>query len=144
MLTLQEIKRILPHREPFLMIDRITELTPGISARGVKAVSANEWFFQGHFHEEKIMPGVLIVESMAQVGAVAILTKPECRGLIALLGSIRKARFHKSVRPGDLIMIRTEITAWKDGFGTGQAEALVDGERAASTELVFRVQPRED
>jgi 3-hydroxyacyl-[acyl-carrier-protein] dehydratase len=74
---------------------------------------------------------------------VAILTKPECQGYIALLGSIRKARFHRSVRPGDLLMIESEITAWKDGFGTGQAEALVDGERVAGTELVFHVQPRE-
>lgn len=144
MLTVDEIKRIIPHREPFLMIDRIVELSPGESGTGIKAVSANEWYFQGHFEGMKIMPGVLVIESMAQVGAVIILTKPEYKGCIALFGGIRKARFHKSVYPGDMLRLETVITSWKEGFGLGDAKAFVDGQLVASAELVFSVKPAEE
>lgn len=144
MLTVEDIKKIIPHREPFLMIDRIEELTPGVSAKGVKTVSANEWYFRGHFEDIKIMPGVLVVESMAQVGAVVILSRPEYAGCIALFGGIRKARFHKSVRPGDTLRLETVITAWKEEFGVGEARATVEGELVAAAELSFSVKPREE
>lgn len=144
MLTVEDIKKIIPHREPFLMIDRIEDLRPGVSAAGIKAVSANEWYFQGHFEGVKIMPGVLIVESMAQVGAVIILTRPEYAGCIALFGGIRKARFYRSVYPGDTLRLDTAITAWKEGFGVGEASATVEGELVAAAELTFSIKPREE
>lgn len=144
MLTIDEIKKILPHREPFLMVDRIEDYKPGDYGRGIKAVSANEWYFQGHFHDVKIMPGVLIIESLAQVGAIIILTKPENQGKIALFGGIRKARFYKSAYPGDILRLETVITSWKEGFGIGSGKAYVGDELAASAELTFSVKAKEE
>ena len=100
-LGIEAIKKILPHREPFLMVDRVDELVPGVSAKGVKAVSGNEWYFQGHFDQKKVMPGVLIIEALAQAGGIAILTLDAMRGKLAFLGKLNNARFYAPVVPGD-------------------------------------------
>ena len=136
---IEEIKRILPHREPFLMVDRVDELEPGLRAKGVKAVSANEWFFQGHFAETKVMPGVLIVEALAQTGGIALLTKDAMRGKLAFLGRIRNARFFAPVVPGDRLELETKIDAVNGGIGTGTGVATVDGQEVAECELVFAI-----
>ncbi len=139
MLDIQEIKKILPHREPFLMIDRIDELKAGVKAKGVKAVSGNEWFFMGHFAETKVMPGVLIVEAMAQTGGIALLTMEEMAGKLAFLGKIKNARFHEKVVPGDTLVIETTIDAFKGSVGTGAGKAYVQDKLVASCELVFAI-----
>jgi len=137
MLGIDDIKNILPHREPFLMIDRIDELVPGESAKGVKAVSGNEWFFQGHFADKKIMPGVLIIEAIAQTGGVALLTKDELKGKLAFLGRIKNARFNEPVVPGDVLELDTVIETIKGNVGMGSGKAYVRGKVVASCELVF-------
>jgi len=137
MLGIDDIKNILPHREPFLMIDRIDELVPGESAKGVKAVSGNEWFFQGHFADKKIMPGVLIIEAIAQTGGVALLTKDELKGKLAFLGRIKNARFNEPVVPGDVLELDTVIETIKGNIGMGSGKAYVRGKVVASCELVF-------
>lgn len=137
MLGIDDIKQILPHREPFLMIDRVDELQPGVSAKGVKAVSGNEWFFMGHFADKKIMPGVLIVEAIAQMGAVALLTNDELKGKLAFLGKIKNARFNEMVVPGDLLELETTIEIVKGNIGIGNGKAYVKGKIVASCELVF-------
>ena len=102
-LNIEQIEALLPHRYPFLLVDRILECTPGQGAKGMKCVTANEPFFQGHFPGYKVMPGVLIIEALAQVGAVAILSVPENKGKLALFGGIKNARFKRQVRPGDVL-----------------------------------------
>ncbi len=134
---IDEIKQILPHREPFLMVDRVDELEPGVRAKGVKAVSANEWFFQGHFAETKVMPGVLLVEALAQVGGIALLTLDDTRGRLAFLGKIANARFYAPVIPGDLLELETCIDALNGSVGTGTGIAVVSGKKVASCSLVF-------
>ena len=109
MLNIDDIKKIIPHRYPFLLIDRITEIVPGKSATGYKNVSANELFFQGHFPQEMVMPGVLIIESLAQTGAVALLSEEENRGRLAYFGGINKAVFKRKVVPGDCLKLEIEI-----------------------------------
>jgi 3-hydroxyacyl-[acyl-carrier-protein] dehydratase len=138
-LSIEDIKKILPHREPFLMVDRVDELESGVMAKGVKAVGANEWFFQGHFAEHKVMPGVLIVEAMAQMGAIALLTMEEMKGRLAFLGKIKNAKFSDKVVPGDLLVLETQIDAVKGSIGTGRGSATVDGRQVATCELVFAV-----
>ncbi len=134
---IDQIKRILPHREPFLMVDRVDELVPGVSAKGVKAVSANEWFFQGHFAETKVMPGVLIVEALAQAGGIALLTQENMRGKLAFLGKLTNARFHAPVVPGDLLELDARIDAVNGAVGKGSGVATVRGQKVASCEFVF-------
>lgn len=134
---IEEIKRILPHREPFLMVDRVDELEPGVRAKGVKAVSANEWFFQGHFAEVKVMPGVLIVEALAQTGGIALLTLDGMRGRLAFLGKITNARFYAPVVPGDLLELETRIDALNGAVGMGTGIATVGGRKVATCSLVF-------
>ncbi len=136
-LNIDQIEKILPHRYPFLLVDKITECVPGESAVGYKCVSGNEPFFQGHFPGYKVMPGVLIVEALAQVGAVAVLTEPENQGKLALFGGIKNARFKKQVRPGDRLELRCKLTARKGPVGIGTAEAYLDGELACKAELTF-------
>lgn len=138
-LGIEAIKQILPHREPFLMVDRVDELTPGVSARCVKAVSGNEWYFQGHFDEKKVMPGVLIVEALAQAGGIAILTLEEMRGKLAFLGKITSARFHAPVVPGDLLELDSKITAVNGMVGMGTGTARVAGKKVCSCEFVFAI-----
>lgn len=136
-LDINEIKKIIPHRYPFLLVDKITELEEGKSAVGYKNVTANEYFFNGHFPEEPVMPGVLIIEALAQVGAVAILSKEEFKGKIAYFGGINKAKFRKKVIPGDVLKLNIELTKIKGVAGVGKAVATVDGKVAAEAELLF-------
>ena len=130
-----EIMQILPHRFPFQLIDRITACEPGQSAAGRKC----EQFFCGHFPQKHVMPGVLILEAMAQVGAVALLTEEENRGKIVLFGGVKHARFKRQVTPGDVLEIRCELTARRGPVGIGKAEARVDGKLAAAAELSFAI-----
>lgn len=139
-LSVEEIKTILPHREPFLMLDRVEDYVPGEYARAVKSVSANEWFFLGHFAETKVMPGVLIVEALAQTGGIALLTLDTVRGKLAFLGRIRNARFYAPVVPGDRLELATKIDAVNGSVGTGSGVATVDGRKVAECELVFAIQ----
>ncbi len=143
MIGIEEIKKILPHREPFLMLDRVDEIKPGEVARGVKAVSGNEWFFMGHFAETKIMPGVLILEAMAQIGGIALLSMDEMKGKLAFLGKIKSARFYGKVVPGDVLTLETTIDALKSTIGIGSGTAHVNGKKVASAELVFAIGEQE-
>ena len=136
-LNIDQIEKLLPHRYPFLLVDKIVECVPGQSAVGRKCVTANEPFFQGHFPGFKVMPGVLIIEALAQVGAVCTLTVPENRGKLALFGGIKEARFRQQVVPGDVLEMRCEIIRQKGPVGIGKAVATVDGKVAASGELTF-------
>ncbi len=138
-LTTKEILKILPHRQPMLLIDTIEELEPGVRAVGKKCVSYNEPFFAGHFPGEPVMPGVLILEALAQTGAVAILSQPENAGKLVLFGGIDKARFKEKVVPGDVLLLETEIIRAKGPVGIGSARATVNGKLAARAELTFAV-----
>ena len=126
-LGIKEIEEILPHRHPFLLIDSIEELEPGVSAVGYKCVTFREDFFRGHFPQEPVMPGVLTIEALAQVGAVAILSLEENKGKIAYFGGINKCRFTGKVVPGDKIRLETRIIRSKGPMGVGEAVASVDG-----------------
>lgn len=139
MLNIEQIKQILPHREPFLMVDRVDELTPGVSAKGVKAVSGNEWFFMGHFSDKKVMPGVLIVEAIAQMGGIALLSKDDMRGKLAFLGKIKNARFRQKVVPGDTLELEATLDTVKESIGLGSGKAYVNGKLAVSCELTFAI-----
>ena len=138
-LGVEQIKEILPHREPFLMVDRVDELVPGVSAKGVKAVSGNEWYFQGHFDKKKVMPGVLIVEALAQAGGIALLTQESMRGKLAFLGKLTNARFFAPVVPGDLLELDSAITAVNGAVGIGTGTARVAGKKVCSCEFVFAI-----
>ncbi|MCE4957603.1 3-hydroxyacyl-ACP dehydratase FabZ [Macrococcoides caseolyticum] len=138
-LTYDEIKKIIPHRYPFLLIDRITELVDGKKCTGIKQVSGNEPFFQGHFPEYAVMPGVLIVEALAQVGAVAMLKLEENQGKLAMFTGIDKCRFKKQVTPGDTLVLEVEMTRVKGPIGKGVAKATVNGEVACSCEISFAI-----
>ena len=136
-LSTKEILEIIPHRHPFMLIDTIEELEPGVKAIGKKCVSFNEPFFAGHFPTEPVMPGVLIIEALSQVGAVAILSMPENKGKIAYFGGIKEARFKGMVKPGDVLMLETEIIRVKGPVGVGKANAYVDGKLVCKAELTF-------
>lgn len=138
-LNSNEIEAILPHRYPFLLIDRVTDYEAGKWAKGIKCVSANEIQFCGHFPELHVMPGVLIIESLAQVGAIALLTTEENRGKIVYFGGIKNARFKKKVVPGDQIVLECELTEMRGSVGKGTAKATVDGKIAVVAELTFAV-----
>ena len=137
--TNEEIQQILPHRYPFLLVDRITGGEAGAWCEGIKCVTANEPFFQGHFPGKPIMPGVLILEALAQTGAVAILSLPENRGKLALFGGVKSARFKKQVVPGDVLQLRCELTRQVGPVGFGTAVARVDGKIAAQAEITFAI-----
>ena len=139
MLNKEEIKQIIPQREPFLMIDEVEEYVPGESCTAYKNVSEDEYYFKGHFPGNPIMPGVLIVESLAQTGAVAILSMEENKGKNALFGGIDKLRFKKQVVPGDRLKLEVKIIKRKGPIGIGEAIATVDGKVAAKGELTFAV-----
>lgn len=139
-LSNKEIMEILPHRYPFLLVDKITDYESGKWAEGIKCVSANEMQFLGHFPGEPVMPGVLIIEALAQVGAIAVLTEEENKGKLVFFGGIKNARFKKKVVPGDVLTMRCELTARKGPVGFGKAEALVDGKIAATAELTFAIE----
>ena len=138
-MDIKEIMEIIPHRQPFLLIDRIEELESGKRAVGKKCVTYNEPFFNGHSPKEPVMPGVLILEALAQVGAVAILSLPENKGKTVYFGGIDKAKFKKKVVPGDVLNLELEIIKQKGPIGVGKAVATVDGKVAASAEMTFAV-----
>ena len=138
-LTTKQIMEIIPHRQPMLLIDTIEELEPGKRAVGKKCVSYNEPYFAGHFPQEPVMPGVLILEALAQTGAVAILSLPENKGKLALFSGIDQARFKGKVTPGDVLMLETEIIKAKGPVGVGSAKATVNGKLVAKAELTFVV-----
>ncbi len=137
MLDINAIQQILPHRYPFLLVDRILEVEEGKKIVGIKNVSMNEPFFQGHFPNYPVMPGVLIIEAMAQVGAVAVLSMPAFAGRIALLAGIDKARFRRQVVPGDILRIEVEVLKLRGTVGKSQARAYVGEELAVEAELMF-------
>ncbi len=137
MLNAQEIQAIIPHRYPFLLVDRIVELEEGVRAVGIKNVTVNEPFFQGHFPEYPVMPGVLILEALAQVGAVALLKLPANHGKIAFFAGIDGLRFRKQVFPGDTLRLEIELTKMRGPVGKGTARATVDGDLVAEGELMF-------
>ncbi len=139
MLNKEEIKKIIPQREPFLMIDEVESYIPGQSAVAYKNVDSKEWYFKGHFPGNPIMPGVLITESLAQTGAIAILSVEENKGKNALFGGIDKMKFKKMVIPGDRLKLEVKIIKQKGPIGIGEAIATVDGKIAAKGELTFAV-----
>jgi len=138
-LSTKEIMEIIPHRQPFLLIDTIEELEVGRSAVGKKCVSMNEPFFAGHFPGNPVMPGVLIIEAMAQVGAVAMLAHDDFKGKTAYFAGIKSARFRKKVEPGDVLMLNTSIVKVKGPIGLGVAKAMVNDELVAEAELTFAI-----
>lgn len=138
-LDTKQIEEIIPHRHPFLLVDYIEDYEPGKFAIGYKCVTFREDFFRGHFPQQPVMPGVLIVEALAQTGAVAILSKPENKGKIAFFGGIDKCRFKKKVVPGDKLRLETRIIKQKGPLGIGEAIATVDGKVAVKAELTFMI-----
>lgn len=136
-LNVKQIEEILPHRHPFLLVDYIEDYQPGQYAVGYKCVTFREDFFRGHFPQEPVMPGVLIVEALAQTGAVAILSKEENKGKIVYFGGIEKCRFKNKVVPGDKLRLETKIIKQKGPVGIGEAIATVDGKLAVKAELTF-------
>jgi 3-hydroxyacyl-[acyl-carrier-protein] dehydratase len=135
-----EIEEILPHREPVLLIDEVLELTPGIGAVARKHVRDDEWYLAGHFPRRPVMPGVLIVEALAQTGAVAVLSEEENRGRIALFAGIDDCRFKRVVEPGDTLELRCELEKVRGPIGRGKAEARVAGQVACRATLTFAVE----
>ena len=138
-LNSDEIQRILPHRFPFLMVDRITDCEPGQYADGIKNITANEIQFLGHFPGKAVMPGVLMIEALAQTGAVALLSEEENKGKIVLFGGIKNARFKRQVIPGDTLALHCEITARRGPVGFGKAVAKVGDEVAVQAEISFAI-----
>jgi 3-hydroxyacyl-[acyl-carrier-protein] dehydratase len=139
MLNIDEIQKILPHRPPFLLIDRVEDVEPGVRAVGIKCVTMNEPFFQGHFPGRAVMPGVLQLEALAQMGAICMLTVPGNEGKIVLFGGLDKVKFKRQVIPGDVLTLKVEITKCKGNFGMGTAVAYVDGKVATEAILTFAI-----
>jgi 3-hydroxyacyl-[acyl-carrier-protein] dehydratase len=144
MLNAQQIQDIIPHRFPFLLIDRILEIEPGKRIVAQKNVTTNEWFFQGHFPTFPVMPGVLILEAMAQAGAVLLLSEDQSKGKIPLFAGINDCRFRAQVGPGDVLRLEVEFTSRRGSIGKGRARAFVGDRVAADGELVFAVVPAPD
>lgn len=134
-----DIQKILPHRYPFLLIDKITEIQDGKSITGIKNVTVNEPFFQGHFPGNPIMPGVLITEALAQTGAVLLLSMPENKGKIGVFTGINNFKFRRQVVPGDTLTLSAELLLYRHGMGKANVKATVDGEVAAMGEISFAV-----
>ena len=139
MMDIKEIMKILPHRPPFLLIDRVEEIVEGEKIVAIKNVTMNEPFFVGHFPQEPVMPGVLIVEAMAQAGAVAVLSMDQFKGKTAYFGGIDKAKFRRKVVPGDTLRIEVEIIKLKMNAGIGKGTAYVDGKKACEAEITFLI-----
>jgi 3-hydroxyacyl-[acyl-carrier-protein] dehydratase len=132
-----QIRELIPHRYPFLLVDRIEELEPGVRAVGIKNVTQNEPFFQGHFPDYPVMPGVLIIEAMAQVGAVGVMAGGEHGDKLALFAGIDGVRFRRQVLPGDVLRLEVEIERLKGRVGRGRGQTTVDGERVCEADLMF-------
>jgi 3-hydroxyacyl-[acyl-carrier-protein] dehydratase len=135
-----QIQGIIPHRYPFLLVDRIVDGVEGRWARGIKCVSVNEMQFCGHFPQQHVMPGVLILEALAQTGAIAALSDPANAGRIALFGGVRKCRFKRKVVPGDVVELYCELVEIRGNVGFGRARATVDGEIACTADLTFAIE----
>ncbi|MBC5635668.1 3-hydroxyacyl-ACP dehydratase FabZ [Ornithinibacillus sp. BX22] len=138
-MDINEIKNTIPHRYPFLLVDKVLEMEEGKRVVGLKNVTVNEPFFQGHFPDYPVMPGVLIVEALAQAGAIAILGKEENRGKLGFLAGIDKCRFKRQVKPGDQLKLEVEIVRVKGPIGKGKGIATVDGELACEAEITFAI-----
>lgn len=138
MLNKNDIEKILPHRDPFLLVDEIIEVTD-TKAKGIKYVNENEYYFKGHFPNEPVMPGVLIIEALAQVGGIVALSKDDLRGKIAYLTGISDAKFRKVVKPGDKLILECEITKFRRGFGFGEGKAYVDNELVCEAKISFAI-----
>ena len=139
MLTIKDIKEILPHRYPFLMIDRVEEVIEGKSAKGYKNVTINENFFNGHFPEYPVMPGVLILEALAQMGAICILSMEDFKGKIGFLVGADKVRWKKQVMPGDKLELEIEIIKLRGSIGVGKGKATVDNQIVCEGEIMFAI-----
>lgn len=139
MLDVQQIKEIIPHRYPFLLVDKVLEMDEGKRVVGVKNVAANEPFFAGHFPEYPVMPGVLILEALAQVGAIAVLDMEQNKGKIGFLASVDKCRFKREVKPGDQLQLEVEIIRMRGAIGKGKGIATVNGEVACEAEIMFAI-----
>ena len=139
MLNIEEIMEIIPHRPPFLLIDRVVDMVPGVSITAVKNVTMNEPFFLGHFPGRPVMPGVLIIEAMAQAGAVAVLSLEEYQGKVALFGAMDKVKFRRQVVPGDTLRFEVSIIKLRKNAGIGQGIAYVDDKKAAEGEFTFLI-----
>lgn len=139
LLNASQIMEIIPHRQPFMLLDTVEEMEPGKRVKARKCVSYNEPYFAGHFPAEPVMPGVLIVEAMAQAGAVAMLSQPEMKGKTAYFAGIQSAKFKRKVVPGDVLELEVEIVKVKGPVGIGKGTALVDGKLAASAEIMFAI-----
>jgi beta-hydroxyacyl-ACP dehydratase FabZ len=142
-LSINQILDILPHRYPILLVDRVVDFVEGKSVRGIKNVTFNEPFFQGHYPGLPIMPGVLILESMAQTGAVLLLSSDDFEGTVPLIGSFDKVKFRRQVIPGDQLIIDVDLVWMRGGVGKIKAKGTVDGDLAAEMEMTFKLQPRE-
>ncbi|MDR3278020.1 MAG: 3-hydroxyacyl-ACP dehydratase FabZ [Oscillospiraceae bacterium] len=138
-LTNDQIREILPHRYPFLLLDRVEDFEPGKWARAIKCVTANEPFFPGHFPQRSVMPGVLILEALAQTGGIALLSEPENRGKLALFGGVKQARFRAPVTPGDVLRLECTLTKRYGAVGIGEAVATVGDKRVCTAELSFAI-----
>ena len=139
-MDIKQIKETIPHRYPFLLVDKLIEMEEGKRVVGVKNVTVNEPFFQGHFPEHPVMPGVLIIEALAQAGAIAVLGKEQNKGKIGFLAGVDKCRFKRQVTPGDQLQLDVEIIREKGPIGKGKGVATVDGEVACEAEITFAIQ----
>lgn len=140
MLTTKDILEIIPHRNPFLLVDKVVELVPAQRAVGIKNITASEPWFQGHFPDRPIMPGVLMIEALAQLGAICILSDPTYQGKLALFAGLDKVRFKRIVTPGDTLTMEIEILRAKGTIGKGAGKITVAGEIAVTGELMFALQ----
>lgn len=140
MLNIEQIKEIIPHRYPFLLVDKVIEQEEGKRVVGIKNVTVNEPFFQGHFPDYPVMPGVLILEALAQTGAIAVLGQEANKGKIGFLAGVDKCRFKQQVKPGDQLKLEVEIIRMRGSIGKGKGIATVDGKVACEAEIMFAIQ----